>query len=136
MLSQTGPFSIPVHCSTRKCSVRVTGQGEGGGGGGAGGGGGDGVEEKGREVNFGRVCIGETVRKWVALHNDGALTTDFTITSGKCDQKEEDKPVTSDPVPADSAHIASSVPSEISVMSEVRGDWGPVGRVKSDNRVS
>ena len=37
---------------------------------------------------------------------------------------------------ADSAHPVSSVPSVMSVMSEVRGDWGAMGRVKDDMRVS
>ena len=34
--------------------------------------------------------------------------------------------------PADSAHSVTSV---LSVMSEVRGDWGGVGRVKDTDRV-
>lgn len=36
----------------------------------------------------------------------------------------------------DSAHTATSVTSVVSVMSEVRGDWGAVRRVKETNRVS
>ena len=31
-------------------------------------------------VDFGKVCVGETVRRCVTLHNDGALPTDFTVT--------------------------------------------------------
>ena len=34
-----------------------------------------------REVDFRRVCIGETVKRCVTLHNDGALPTDFTVTA-------------------------------------------------------
>ena len=36
---------------------------------------------KGGEVDFGRVCIGETSRRYVALRNDGALSTDFSVTT-------------------------------------------------------
>ena len=54
-LSQTGPFSIPVRCLTKKCIVSV---------------------DK-AEVDFGRVCVGETVRGQVTLRNSGALPTKF-----------------------------------------------------------
>jgi len=57
MLSQTGPFSIPVHCLNKKCLVRA---------------------DK-TIVEFGRVCVGETVRKSVTLTNDGAIPTGFTF---------------------------------------------------------
>ena len=33
-------------------------------------------------------------------------------------------------------HAVTSETSVMSVMSEVKGDWGAVGRVKDDNRVS
>ena len=36
---------------------------------------------KGGEVDFGRVCIGETSRRYVTLRNDGALSTDFSVTT-------------------------------------------------------
>ena len=72
MLTQTGPFSIPVRCTTRKCVLRATG----GSSEGDERGGGDCVE-----VDFGRVCVGETVRGSILLRNDGALPTEFSITS-------------------------------------------------------
>ena len=77
MLTQTGPFSIPVVCTTRKCIVRATEVGRKGDEGG-GGGGGECVE-----VDFGKVCVGEREQRSVILHNDGALPTDFTVTSSK-----------------------------------------------------
>ena len=54
-LSQTGPFSIPVRCLTKKCLVSV--------------------DET--EVDFGPVCVGETVCKQVTISNSGALSTEF-----------------------------------------------------------
>ena len=54
-LSQTGPFSIPVKCLMKQCLISV--------------------EE--REVDFGRVCIGETVTRRIILCNNGALPTKF-----------------------------------------------------------
>ena len=54
-LSQTGPFSVPVRCLTKKCVVSL---------------------DK-TEVEFGRVCIGETIRRHVTLSNSGALPTKF-----------------------------------------------------------
>ena len=81
LLSQTGPFSIPVHCTTRKCIVRVTRQGDRDGKGEVR----DKESGEGSEVDFGRVCIGETVKRCVILHNDGALPTEFTITATTSD---------------------------------------------------
>ena len=54
-LSQTGPFSIPVKCLMKQCLISV--------------------EE--REVDFGRVCIGEKVTQRIILRNNGALLTKF-----------------------------------------------------------
>ena len=71
MVSQTGPFSIPVRCSTRKCIVGVEEEG----------GGEIGERGEGREVDFGKVCVGETVRRCVILHNHGFLSTNFTVTA-------------------------------------------------------
>lgn len=58
-LSQTGPFSIPVKCLMKQCLISV--------------------EE--REVDFGRVCIGETVTRRVILRNNGALPTAFQLSA-------------------------------------------------------
>ena len=57
MLSQTGPFTIPVKCLTKKCLISA---------------------DK-TVVEFGRVCVGETVRRHVTLTNAGALPTKFTF---------------------------------------------------------
>lgn len=57
MLSQTGPFVIPVSCLTKKCLVTLNKT----------------------VVEFGRVCVGETARKTVVLTNKGALPTKFTF---------------------------------------------------------
>ena len=57
LLSQTGPFSIPVKCLTKRCVIAC--------------------EEK--VVQFGEVCIGETVQRSVTLYNKGALSTKFTL---------------------------------------------------------
>ncbi len=59
MLSQTGPFTIPVACLTKKCLISA-----------------DRVV-----VDFGRVCVGETVRRKVTLTNSGALPTNFNFES-------------------------------------------------------
>lgn len=148
LLSQTGPFSIPIRCTTRKCIVRVAGQREGE------------ESEEGREVDFGTVCVGEIVRRCVVLRNDGALSTDFTVTANTNELQTRKvscfastlqlwflmgtlfsdaqlaTTVTSGPIVEDSTHTVTSVTSVMSVMSEVRGDWGAVGRVKDTNRVS
>jgi hypothetical protein len=123
MLTQTGPFSIPVRCTTRKCIVRATGsEGDGGG------------EEDSVEVDFGRVCVGETVRRSILLHNDGALPTEFSITpSTRSEPKSSEREVNESV--AESVSGASSSQSSLpSVMSEVRGDWGAVARLKSSHR--
>ena len=57
MLSQTGPFTIPVKCITKKCLITA---------------------DK-TEVNFGKVCLGETVRRQIVLSNKGALPTRFAF---------------------------------------------------------
>ena len=79
MLTQTGTFSIPVRCTTRKCIVHATTQTAGGS-----------SERKGEdgegaclEVDFGKVCVGETVQRTIVLRNDGTLPTEFFITSSK-----------------------------------------------------
>ena len=58
MTSQTGPFSIPIKCLAKKCLVSADCN----------------------QVDFGQVCVGETVRKEVTLWNKGALATDYEIT--------------------------------------------------------
>lgn len=60
LLSQTGPFSIPVQCCTQKCEVRLQ-------------------PDHGR-VQFDQVCVGEIAKRYVTLHNTGALTTLYTLT--------------------------------------------------------
>ncbi|XP_048581567.1 cilia- and flagella-associated protein 74 isoform X2 [Nematostella vectensis] len=54
-LAQTGPFSVPIKCMTKKCQLSV-----------------DAVE-----VDFGSQVVGETRKKVVVLTNSGALGTEF-----------------------------------------------------------
>ena len=58
MASQTGYFSIPVKCLTKKCLV---------------------MADK-TSVDFGAVCLGEAVHKRIILRNEGALPTNFSLT--------------------------------------------------------
>ncbi|XP_072012089.1 cilia- and flagella-associated protein 74 isoform X2 [Engystomops pustulosus] len=57
MLSQTGPFSIPVKCTTKKCELAV---------------------DK-KCIDFGTHVIGETVTQYITLTNEGALGTRFSV---------------------------------------------------------
>ncbi|XP_071839784.1 cilia- and flagella-associated protein 74-like isoform X2 [Apostichopus japonicus] len=54
-LAQTGPFSVPVHCTTKKCDVSVDTD----------------------IVDFGVQVIGETLKKNITLRNKGAKRTNF-----------------------------------------------------------
>ncbi|XP_055958483.1 cilia- and flagella-associated protein 74 isoform X1 [Patella vulgata] len=54
-LSQTGPFSIPLRCSTKKCDVQVDTN----------------------LADFGVTVIGETLKRTVTLTNKGAMATKF-----------------------------------------------------------
>ncbi|XP_031553439.1 cilia- and flagella-associated protein 74-like, partial [Actinia tenebrosa] len=54
-LAQTGPFSLPIKCMTKKCQISV-----------------DVVE-----IDFSNQVVGETRRRLVTMKNDGALGTDF-----------------------------------------------------------
>ncbi|XP_019852101.1 PREDICTED: cilia- and flagella-associated protein 74-like isoform X2 [Amphimedon queenslandica] len=56
-MSQTGPFSINVKCLIKRCLVVVNKS----------------------EIEFGPICIGETIKRSVTVHNNGALPTDFTF---------------------------------------------------------
>ncbi|KAL5490955.1 hypothetical protein EMCRGX_G016164 [Ephydatia muelleri] len=61
MMAQTGPFAIPVRCLSKKCIVTV----------------------ESAQVDFGKVCMGETVQQWVTVRNRGALPTHFQLKSLK-----------------------------------------------------
>ncbi|KAI8795411.1 cilia- and flagella-associated protein 74 [Biomphalaria glabrata] len=54
-LTQTGPFEIPLICSTKKCKLSVDSE----------------------TIDFGTHVIGETLRRTVTLTNNGALGTNF-----------------------------------------------------------
>lgn len=58
-LSQTGPFSVPVRCQAKKCQVKL---------------------DRG-QVEFDHVCVGDTSKRRVTIHNTGALPTLFTVTA-------------------------------------------------------
>ncbi|OCT72634.1 cilia- and flagella-associated protein 74 [Xenopus laevis] len=59
LLAQTGPFCIPVKCTTKKCELAL---------------------EK-EHIDFGTHVVGETVIQAIALTNRGALGTKFSIHS-------------------------------------------------------
>lgn len=61
MMAQTGPFAIPIRCLSKKCIVTV----------------------ESAQVDFGKVCVGETVQQWVTVRNRGALPTHFQLKSLK-----------------------------------------------------
>ncbi|KAL8571941.1 hypothetical protein ACOMHN_026153 [Nucella lapillus] len=54
-LSQTGPFSIPLHCTTKKCDLHLDMD----------------------LIDFGTTVIGETMKRSFTLSNRGALGTKF-----------------------------------------------------------
>ncbi|XP_071804990.1 cilia- and flagella-associated protein 74-like [Asterias amurensis] len=54
-LTQTGPFNVPVTCSTKKCDLSVDTS----------------------HVDFGTQVIGETLKKTITLTNEGAKGTQF-----------------------------------------------------------
>jgi hypothetical protein len=56
-LAQTGPFSVPIQCVTKKCRVSVNCS----------------------CVEFHPACVGETRKRTIRLSNDGALGTDYEI---------------------------------------------------------
>ncbi|XP_073512979.1 cilia- and flagella-associated protein 74 isoform X2 [Phyllobates terribilis] len=57
MLAQTGPFSVPVKCATKKCEL---------------------VIDK-KCIDFGTHVIGETITQYITLINKGALGTRFSV---------------------------------------------------------
>ena len=59
MVAQTGHFSIPLKCLTKKCLVSA---------------------DK-TSLDFGSVCLGETVHKRITFTNEGALPTSFKFTT-------------------------------------------------------
>ena len=59
MASQTGHFSIPLKCLAKKCLVST---------------------DK-TSLDFGSVCLGETVSRRITLTNEGALPTTFKLTT-------------------------------------------------------
>lgn len=69
-LSQTGPFSLPVKCLTKKCLVSL---------------------EK-SHYDFGSVYLGETLRQRIIVYNAGALTANYTI-SAVVDTSEQATPL-------------------------------------------
>ena len=59
MVSQTGHFSIPLKCLSKKCLIST---------------------DK-TSLDFGSVCLGESVCRRITLTNEGALPTTFKITT-------------------------------------------------------
>ncbi len=99
MLSQTGPFSIPLKCLTKKCLVTL---------------------DK-THLEFGEVYIGETVRGRVTLSNAGALGTQYAITSVHTPHQQE-RPHSSEGVASSGETPAPSQlteDSKYSIMSDV-----------------
>ncbi|XP_055984311.1 cilia- and flagella-associated protein 74 [Sorex fumeus] len=56
-LAQTGRFSVPLKCSTKKCSLKLDKQ----------------------LIDFGSYVVGETVTRVITMTNVGGLATDFII---------------------------------------------------------
>ncbi len=59
LLSQTGPFTLPVKCLTKKCLVHL---------------------DK-NHFDFGTVYLGETLRQRVIVYNAGALAAEYSISA-------------------------------------------------------
>ena len=59
MVSQTGHFSIPLKCLAKKCLISTDMT----------------------SLDFGSVCLGETVYRRITLTNEGALPTTFKLTT-------------------------------------------------------
>ena len=57
MASQTGYFSIPLHCLTKKCLIMADTT----------------------SVEFGSVCLGEKVSRRFTFRNEGAIPTRFRV---------------------------------------------------------
>jgi hypothetical protein len=64
LLSETGSFSLPLICHTKKCAIKVNPV----------------------VVNFGKVALGDSKTVAVKISNEGAIPTNITIEPEKHDQ--------------------------------------------------
>ncbi|XP_047406288.1 cilia- and flagella-associated protein 74 isoform X3 [Sciurus carolinensis] len=72
-LAQTGSFSVPLKCSTKKCSLSLDKE----------------------LINFGSYVVGETTSRTITLTNVGGLGTKFKVlpASEACEMDEEPSPL-------------------------------------------
>jgi hypothetical protein len=64
-MAETGPFSIPLECYTKKAIINVTP----------------------RVLDMGSVILGESATHHVTVVNDGALPVPFTVTRTCCNNQ-------------------------------------------------
>ena len=100
MLSQTGPFAIPVQCRTKRCQVEL----------------------QHSQVDFDQVFIGETAKRHVTIHNAGALPTLYTVTLTPRDTPRGTTVDTSGALLGGSSDLGASKPLEPEEKSLVKGD--------------
>ena len=93
-LAQTGPFSVPIRCVTKKCRVSVSSS----------------------CIEFRPACVGETRKRTIRLTNDGALGTDYEIRplSGRPQRKSDTVQPVQLIVSETETVKSSSTPSEVS----------------------
>ena len=84
LLAHTGPFSIPLVCTTKKCKISYT----------------PGL------IDFGHLVVGETETMTLKVKNDGALQTQWTLTTQSSD----------DPVGGEEEE-SSDLPSPMTIFS-------------------
>ena len=131
LLSQTGPFVLPVKCLTKRCLVSL---------------------EK-THLDFGNVYLGETLRLRVIVYNAGALAAEYTVSAiqGEEPQKAPPPPgppgevthtLTTEVVPVgddltpDQSKAKLSDRSNYSIMSNVeifRGSASVLGVIPADS---
>ena len=102
LLSETGPFSIPVRCRTKKCQVKLDQT----------------------HLDFEKVCVGEVVRRQLTLYNTGALSTNFMISRSHAGQEPS---LVVKSVESEESKTVSGKLTDRSDAS-VRSDFGMYGR--------
>ncbi|XP_053546334.1 LOW QUALITY PROTEIN: cilia- and flagella-associated protein 74 [Bombina bombina] len=116
-LAQTGSFSIPLKCSTKKCELTVDKE----------------------NIDFGTHVIGETVLQTITLTNRGALGTKFYIrelSQANLNQNPEEKTSLEEATsPALNVHITKEKDSDTSVESRAE-EQGETGASRQSERAS
>lgn len=102
LLSETGPFSIPVRCRTKKCQVKLDHT----------------------HIDFEKVCVGEVVRRQMTLYNTGALPTNFMISRSHAGQEPS---LVVKSVKSEESELVSGKLTDKSDNS-IKSDYGMYGR--------